>query len=184
MNPNSATLRSTDICALLGASDQSLYRWLSDPYPTFVWSNCNPRGRTYALPEIVARLRERRRGGLYGEDLAALVAHDTAVRAQNGDDGLWLDRDAQDRSGAYYAALCGEEAERAREIMKAIRGAATEARLSGINRLTQITLIQPGIVQFILSGEASELPVTYGGWQSFAKALWAVNPTENIEVAA
>lgn len=184
MNPNSATLRSTDICTLLSVSDQSIYRWLSDPYPTFVWSNCDPRGRTYALPEIVARLRERRARGLYGDDLAALVAHDSAVRAQNGDDGLWLDRDALDRSAGFYAALRGEETERARDVMRAMRGAALAAGLSGVNRLAQIALIQPGIVRFILNGEADELPVTDGGWQSFAKAIWAVNPAENLEVAA
>jgi len=97
MNPNSATLRSTDICTLLSVSDQSVFRWLSDPYPTFVWSNYTPRGRTYALPEIVARLRERRHLGLHGDDLAALVDFDTSVRAENGDDGLWLDKDGQDR---------------------------------------------------------------------------------------
>ena len=183
MNPNSATLRSTDICALLGVSDQSLYRWLSDPYPTFVWSNCSPRGRTYALPEVVARLREHRRKGLYG-DLAALVAHDTDVRAQNGEDGLWLDHDAQDRSAAFCAALAGDETERARSVMKAMRGAAMAAGLSGINRLAQVALIHTGVVRFILSGEADELPVGDAGWQSFAKALWAVNPpVEKYEAA-
>lgn len=183
MNPNSATLRSTDICTLLSVSDQSVYRWLSDPYPTFVWSNCTPRGRTYALPEIVARLRERRARGLEGDDHAALVALDTAVRARNGDDGLWLDRDALDRSAAFYAALVGEETERARAVMKATRGAALAVGLSGINRLAQIALINPGVVRFILSGEGDELPVTDAGWQSFAKALWAVNPSEHYEAA-
>lgn len=183
MNPNSATLRSTDICTLLSVSDQSTYRWLSAPYPTFVWSNCTPRGRTYALPEIVARLRERRRGGLDGDDLAALVAHDVAARAQNGDDGLWLDKDAQDRAAAFYAAFDGEERERARSVMKAVRAAAMAVGLSGINRLAQIALIHAGVVRFILSGEADELPVTDGGWQSFAKALWAVNPSEQYEAA-
>lgn len=183
MNPNSAALRSTDICAVLGVSDKSVFRWLSGPYPTFVWSNCTPRGRTYALPEIVARLRERRARGLYGDDLSALVAYDTAARAQAGDDGLWLDKDAQDRAAAFYAALHGEETERARDVMKAMRRAALAAGLSGVNRLAQIALIHPGVVRFILSGEADELPMTDGGWQSFAKALWAVNPSEHYEAA-
>lgn len=180
MNPNSATLRSTSICALLGVSDRSVFRWLSGPYPIHVFTS---RARNYALPEIVGRLRERRARGLY-DDLAALVEHDTTVRTQNGDDGLWLDHDAQDRAAAFYAALCGEETERARDVMKAMRRAAMSAGLNGVNRLAQIALIHPGVVRFVLTGEADELPMTDGGWQSFAKAIWAVNPAENFEVAA
>jgi len=68
--------------------------------------------------------------------------------------------------------------------MKACRHATVAAGLSGINRLAQIALIQPGIVRFILSGEVDELPVNDSGWQSFSKALWAVNPpVENYEAA-
>ncbi len=34
MNPESATLRSTDLCALLGVTDRSIHRWLAVPgYP-------------------------------------------------------------------------------------------------------------------------------------------------------
>lgn len=184
MNPSTATLRSLDLCALLGVSDQSLYRWLSGPYPVNHFSRSAPRGRTYAPPEIVVRLRERRARGLTGADLAAVVAHDSAVRAQNGDDGLWLDHDALDRSAAFYVSLRGEEVERARDCMKAVRHAATDTGLCGVNRLAQVALIQPGIVRFILTGEADELPVGNAGWCAFVKAIWAVNPAENIEVAA
>jgi len=181
MNPNSATLRSTDICALLGVCDQSLYRWLSGPYPAHNFAN---RARHYALPEIVARLRERRARGLHGDDIAALVNFDTQTRAARADDALWLGDGAQDRSAAFFAALTGEETERARDCMKAVRHAATDTGLSGVNRLAQIALIQPGIVRFILSGQADELPVGDGGWQSFVKAVWAVNPAENYKEVA
>lgn len=181
MNPNSATLRSTDLCALLGVSDQSVFRWLSGPYPSHIFTS---RARHYALPEIVGRLRERRARGLTGADLAALVAYDTQTRAARDTDSLWLGDGAQDRAASFFAALIGEEVERARDCMKAVRHAATDTGLSGVNRLAQIALIQPGLVRFILTGEADERPVGDGGWQSFAKALWAVNPAENIEVAA
>lgn len=184
MNPSTATLRSLDLCALLGVSDQSLYRWLAHPYPMNHFSRSTPRGRTYALPELVVRLRERRARGLTGEDLAAVVAHDTTVRDQTGNDGLWLDNDALDRAASFFAALVGEETERARDVMKTMRNAATESGLTGVNRLAQIALIQPGIVRFILTGQAAELPVRVVGWSAFVKAIWAVNPADNYEVAA
>ncbi|EPX82124.1 hypothetical protein Salmuc_02493 [Salipiger mucosus DSM 16094] len=94
-----------------------------------------------------------------------------------------MDGDAVNRSEAFYASLRGEEIERARAVTKAIRGAAVGAGLSGINRLAQITIIHPGFVRFILSGETDELPVTDAGWHSFAKPLWAVNPSEQYEAA-
>lgn len=184
MNPDTATLRSSDLCDLLAAPYRSLWRWLSDPYPIHNFSETAPRGRAYALPEIVARLRKRRHLGLCGEDLARVLAFDTETRAARQADCLWLGDDAQGRAASFFATLTGEEIERARGCMKAMRNAAAAAGLPAISRMGQIALIQPGIVRFILSGEADELPAGDAGWQSFAKAIWAVNPTENYEVAA
>jgi len=181
MNPDTATLRSRDICAILGVSDQSLYRWLARPYPVHHFSDVKPRGRTYALPEIVARLRQRSRDGLSGADLGSVVAFDTQARAARGDDILWLGEGAQDRAASFLAALEGEEVERARACMKAVRHAATQTGLSGVNRLSQIALIHPGLVRFILTGQTNELPVGNAGWESFTKAIWAVNPVHNYE---
>ena len=184
MNPETATLRASDLCALLAVPYRSLWRWLSDPYPPHHFSETAPRGRTYALPEIVARLRERRARGLSGEDLAALVAFDTEARAARQADCLWLGDDAQGRAASFFAALDGEETERARDVMKTMRNAAAAAGMSGISRLGQIAIIHPGVVRYVLSGAAHELPAGDAGWQSFAKAIWAVNPAENYEVAA
>lgn len=64
MNPYTATLPSTDICNLLNVTDRSAYRWLSNPYPRHIGAT-----RHYALPEVVARLRLRRKAGLKGDDL-------------------------------------------------------------------------------------------------------------------
>jgi len=179
MNPSNATLRSVDLCALLGVSDQSLYRWLANPYPANHFSRPAPRGRTYALPEIVVRLRQRRKSGLSGDELSRVVEFDTQSRATRADDALWLGDGAQDRSAAFFAALDNEETERARECMKAVRHAATDTGLCGVNRLAQITLIQPGVVRFILTGQGDEMPVGDAGWSAFVKAIWAVNPAEN-----
>ncbi|WP_333848268.1 hypothetical protein [Phaeobacter italicus] len=184
MNPETATLRSSDLCALLGVPHRSLWRWLSAPYPPHHFSETAPRGRTYALPEIVARLRKRRDWGLSGEGLARVLAFDTETRAARQADCLWLGDDAQGRAASFFAALTGEETERARDVMKTMRNAAAAAGLPAISRMGQIALIQPGSVRFILSGEADELPAGDAGWQSFAKAIWAVNPSENYEVAA
>lgn len=183
MNPDSATLRSTDLCAILHSTDQSLYRWLARPYPVHHVATQAPKGRTYALPEIVARLRDRRHLGLHGDDLAAVVTFDTETRAARDSDFLWLGDDALDRAAAFFAALSGEEVERARDVMKAVRNAAIGCGLTGVNRLGQIALIHPAVVRFVLTGEADELPIG-AGWQSFAKAIWAVNPAESYEVAA
>ena len=112
MNPNTATLRSTDICELLQVTDRSLHRWLANPYPVHTVPTVSPRGRTFALPEIVERLRKRRRDGLYGDDLARVVAFDTATRAKRLEDDLWVGNDAQGRAAAFFACLDGEETER------------------------------------------------------------------------
>ncbi|WP_416369682.1 hypothetical protein [Tritonibacter mobilis] len=184
MNPETATLRSSDLCALLGVPHRSLWRWLSAPYPPHHFSETAPRGRTYALPEVVARLRKRRDLGLSGEDLARVMAFDTETRAARQADCLWLGDDAQRRAASLFAALDDEETERARGCMKAMRNAAASAGLSGVSRLGQIAIIHPGVVRYVLSDAADELPAGDAGWQSFAKAIWAVNPSENYEVAA
>lgn len=111
MNPDSAIMRSTDLCSLLGTSDQSLYRWLVRPYPPHHFSSAAPRGRTYAAPEVVARLRERRARGLSGDDLARVVEFDTVSRSAMESDFLWVGEDAQGRAAAFFACLEGEETE-------------------------------------------------------------------------
>ena len=184
MNPASATLRSSDLCALLAATDRSLHRWLAHPYPVHHIPTISPRGRTFALPEIVVRLRKRRSVGLDGDDLARVVAFDTATRTQRQVDDMWIGEDAQGRAASFFAALDGEEDERARACKREVRNAATSCSLTGVSRLGQIALIHPGIVRYILTDEANELPVGDAGWQSFAKALWAVNPAEHLEEAA
>lgn len=183
MNPDSATMRSTDLCALLGASDQSLYRWLGRPYPPHHFSRVAPRGKTYALPEAVARLRERRARGLSGDDLARVVEFDTVSRSAMESDFLWVGEYAQRRAAAFFTCLEGKEPERARDCMKAVRNAAIACGLPVISPLGQIALLHPGIVRFVLTDDPAELPVGDAGWVSFAKALWAVNPDHESEAA-
>lgn len=184
MNPETATLRATDLCALLGVSYRSMWRWLSAPYPAHHLSEIAPRGRTYALPEIVARLRERRDLGLSGDDLARVSEFDARARAACESDFLWLGDGAQKRATLFLSALDAEEAERARVCVKVMRNATTSAGLIDASIIEEAAIIHPSLVRYILTTEADELPVGDAGWQSFSKAIWAVNPTENYEVAA
>lgn len=187
MNPISASLRSTDLCDLLGVSDQSIFRWMARPYPPFHDFRCAPRGKMFALPETVARLRERRRGGLGGDDLSRLVHFDAQIRAERarqGADDLWLGDDPEGRAAAFRAALTGEEEERARSAQKTVTGAAMAVGVPRVERLRRITLIHPACVRFILSGEAEELPVGDAGWTAWLKAVDVVNIPATIEQEA
>lgn len=181
MNYATATLRSVDLQALLAVSEQSPYRWLARPYPP----HSRPNGRAYALPEVVARIRQRGAKSLrHGAAILKLVAFDAEIRAEReseGADFLWLGEGAEERSAAFFAVLSPEEAERAREVRKEVRNAAACAGLTGVDRLGHISLILPATVRYVLSAEANELPVGDAGWRSFTSALWAVNPaTDNI----
>ena len=188
MNPITATMRSTDLCALLGVSDQSIFRWMARPYPPFHDFRCAPRGKMFALPETVARLRARRRGGLVGDDLSRVVGFDARVRAERarqGADELWLGDDPESRAAAFRAALKGEEEERARSVQKAVTSAAMAAGVPRVERLRRITLIHPACVRFILTGEAEELPVGDAGWAAWIRAVDVVNiPAAEERVAA
>ncbi|WP_167647627.1 hypothetical protein [Mameliella alba] len=134
------------------------------------------RARWYDLPTVVARLRERRKRGCFGDDLAALVDADTFERLEirGGQDELFLGDDALGRSVDFYAALVGEEAPRASAVRREVRKGAVSAGLIGVDRLSQVALLQPGIVRYILTGQADELP-RGDGWRSFTSGLWAVN---------
>ncbi|MER3352657.1 MAG: hypothetical protein RLQ73_01680 [Hoeflea sp. D1-CHI-28] len=188
MNPITATLRSADLCALLGVSDQSLYRWMTNPYPPFHDFRRAPRGKMFAVPDTVARLRQRRKRGLHGSDLFGVVAFDAqarAERARHGADDLWLGIDPEPRAEAFRAALTGEEVERARLVQKTAAQAALAAGVPRVERLRQIVLIHPATVRFILTGEGDELPAGDAGWQSWVRAIDIVNipNTEHKEVA-
>lgn len=187
MNPITASLRSTDLCALLGVSDQSIFRWMARPYPPFHDFRCAPRGKMFAPPEIVIRLRERRRGGLGGDALYRVVDFDMRVRAERarqGADDLWLGDDPESRAAAFRAALTGEEEERARLVQQTVANAALDAGVPRVERLRQITIIHPACIRFILIGEAEELPVGDAGWAAWIKAIDVVNIPTTIEQEA
>ena len=184
MNYTTATIRSVDLTQLLDLSLQSLWRWLKAPYPAHYLSQTTPRGKTYALPEIVARLRLSRKKGLRGDDLQALVNFDTAKRAERGDDGLWLSDHPANRAQAFFASLNGDEVDRARACMAAVRKSAIDAGLNGVEHLRQSILIYPPVVRFILTDEADELPANAAGWNSLTRALWCVNPLPVLKETA
>ncbi|QFT97387.1 hypothetical protein FIU85_08745 [Roseovarius sp. THAF8] len=178
MNPITATLRSADLCALLSVSDQSIYRWTAKPYPPFHDFRCKPRGKMFALPDIVVWFRERRKRALYGDDLSRVVEFDAHVRAERARDGvndLWLGDVPEARAEAFLKALTGEEVERARLVQKTATSAAIAAGLPRISRLSNIVLIHPGCIRFILTSEGEELPVGDAGWSSWIKAIDVVN---------
>ena len=181
MNHNACTIRSTDLQNLLNVSDRSVWRWMHEPYPR----HATPKNvRTYALPEVVARLRLRRKNGLSGDDLHRVVTFDTVARAKReifeNADFMWLGDAAEDRAKEFRAAIEGEgeAVERARAVQKEVRVAAMQAGLPGVERLRQSVLTHPGVARFVLTGEANELPASDAGWLAFTKALWAVNPNQ------
>ncbi|QFT80908.1 hypothetical protein FIU89_09835 [Roseovarius sp. THAF27] len=187
MNPITATLRSADLCTLLSVSDQSIYRWTAKPYPPFHDFRCSPRGKMFALPDIVVWFRERRKRGLYEDDLSRVVefdAHVRAERARDGVDDLWLGDAPEARAEGFLKALTGEEFERARLVQKTTTSFAMAVGVPRIERLRKIVLIHPGCVRFILTGEHDELPVGDAGWASWVKAIEVVNiPIEEKEAA-
>jgi hypothetical protein len=188
MNPITATLRSTDLCALLGVSDRSIWRWM-DGVTTFTDFGRAPRGHMYALPEVVTALRAKRRGGLSGDDLARVVGHDTAKRAERAGalgypDDIWLGGTPEARADAFRASLAGEEEERARLVQKTVTDAAIAAGAPRVERLRQITIIHPAAVRFILTGDFEELPVGDAGWTAWVKAIDLVNTPTTIEEEA
>lgn len=175
MNPNSATMRATDLCALLGVSDQSIYRWMARPYPVNHDFARAPRGRMFALPEVVVRLRERRKQGLFGSQLARVVEFDRAVRAEREFDDHWLGECPESRTDRFAAVLTDAENERFSFCRRAVGNAAVSCGLHGIERLRHIILVHPGVARFVLTGQAEELPVSDIGWQSWVRALDVLN---------
>lgn len=181
MNKDSATVRATDICRCLGVTMTSVRNWFAPDYPLHVLEQ---RVRWYPLPEVVERLRERRKRGLEpgSPEMTALVEHDTTERENRpGADDIWLgDGDVLGRAADFFSVLGGEETIRARSLRAEVRRAALGAGLQGcgIDRLSQVALTHPASVRFILSGQAYELPVGDAGWSAWVTALWAVNPME------
>jgi hypothetical protein len=68
--------------------------------------------------------------------------------------------------------------------MSAVRTAAIDAGLNGVEHLRQSILIYPPVVRFILTDEADELPANGAGWNSLTRALWCVNPLTTIKETA
>lgn len=173
-------MRSTDLQNLIDVGEKSIFRWFSAPYPRHALLKSV---RNYALPEVVARLRLRRKRGLYSADLASVVTFDTNARSKRevceNVEFMWLGDDAEERAGEFWAVLDGEEVERARSVQKEVRAAAIQAGLPGVGRLRQKALVHPSAARFILSGEAVEIPCTDGGWRNWTAALWAINPEQN-----
>jgi hypothetical protein len=133
---------------------------------------------------MVVRLRRRRQNGLTGPELHRLVNFDTSARAERGDDALWLGDHPAERAQAFFASLNGDEVDRARACMSAVRRSATEAGLIGVEHLRQSILIYPPVVRFILTDEASELPANSAGWGAITRALWCVNPQPALKETA
>ena len=183
MNPITATLRTNEVCQKLGVSERAFYRWMAQPYPIHHENGRMPRGRLFALPELVARLRCRRKRGLYGAELARVVDFDASERAPKGSDDLWLGDAPEERAAAFCEALTGEEMDRARMLQKTVTDAALSAAVPRIARLRECVLIHPAAVRFILTGCAAELPVG-DGWASWVRALSVVNIPTIIEQEA
>lgn len=190
MNPITATLRATDLCILLDVAPRSFERWLPRPIPVHVDFSAAPRGRMYALPEVLTFLRANRKRGLYGDDLARIVKYDTSERAERAaspgfPDDVWLGGTPEVRSESFRAALIGAEVERARLVQKAVGQAAVVAGVPRVERLRQIVLIHPAVVRFILANEGDELPAGDAGWKSWVRAVDIVNipATEHKEAA-
>ncbi len=178
MHPNShnATLRILDLEELGVANKRSLVRWFQPRPPAHVVLG-SPKGVLYPLPVAVERIRQRSQRGLSGNILNRVVDFDAAVRAERGDDDIYLGECAEQRSAAFACCLTPKESERARAVQREVRAAALH--LPGVEHLRQIVLIHPAAVRYVLSTQADELPCGDGGWRSFTNALWAVNPKNN-----
>jgi hypothetical protein len=108
------------------------------------------------------------------------VAFDASARARRSGDDLWLGDDPEARATAFLECLSDEERGRAREVGRTIRNAITAAGLTDADRLAHVAVIQPGIVRYVLSGDRAELPIGQRGEESFARALWAMNPPNAV----
>ena len=178
LDTNSATLRILDLQNLGVATKRSLVRWFQ-PRPVVHSVSGSPKGVLYPLPEVVARIRQRSKRGLFGDVLHRVVTFDSQVRAQRGTDDIYLGDSAPERAADFVCCLSPEEAERARGVQRQVREAAIRSGLPGVEHLRQIILTHPAAARFILSNQSDELPCGAGGWSSFTNALWAVNPKHN-----
>jgi hypothetical protein len=178
LDTNSATLRILDLQNLGVATKRSLVRWFQ-PRPVAHMVSGSPKGVLYPLPEVVARIRQRSRIGLFGDVLHRVVSFDAAVRAERGEDDIYLGECAEQRAAAFACCLTPKESERARAVQREIRAAALQSGLPGVEHLRNIVLICPSVAKYVLSNSADELPCGDGGWRSFTNALWAVNPKYN-----
>jgi len=179
------TTSATDLIDLFGWSYQSTYRWFSrhpDGYPPHTNRD---RGRYFRLEDVVGRLRDARKRGLYGEELEAVVKHDAKVRRTASHEDLYIGEDVERRADKVIAALTPNELDRLKACKKAFTSAAISAGSIGLTRLRHALILHPAILRYVLTKNNAELPVGDLGWFSFSKALCVVNvvPSNEMEAA-
>ena len=186
-------ITSTVLSVVLAISDQAIWRWFSrngtDAYPPhFVGQQ---RCKHYALPDVVARLREGRNRGLAGGDLRDLVDFDTAHRAELLLTGpaLHLGSDLAERAATVHAALTPVEAARFAQSRTNIRVGLLTAfwqRLQHVDpAIYDLAVLHPSVLRYVLIGEADELPTTSTEWVNWAAEFITTNvDTSTIEALA
>jgi len=186
------TISGPDLQLAFDCSPQSVVRWFKthpDGHPPHVKKD---RVIFYRLRDVVVRLRDKlpttnskdhcvRQGGLYGEDLANIVALDALRRREMEVDDIYVGDDP-DGIRDLLRSLTEDETERYRDMRVAFTYAAAACGLTP-ERYVDRLILHPAILRYTLTGDEEELP-TLHGWPSWARAFATVNLPNDIEKVA
>lgn len=161
------SITTASVMESTGAHKNSLTSWLRDlPY-----TRAGVGGiyiRRYRPDDVVTALRTRRRGGLEGDALRAIVS------AFPADDlGAPLD-DADSRAAVLLTTFTAEERERFARVTKwAGEGAAyamwDKTHLFDVGRALGLLVLRPAVLTYILTAQRRrDLPTTREGWGDYA----------------
>lgn len=171
--------------AALGVSDSGFANWSSKlPFEReyaarFVggWGRSKPK--QYRLADLVVALRQKRKAGLYGDDLRAVVN-----LAPDGDDPTeHLGEDSEKRAGDLLVTLTPEERARYVNVCKRA-GEGTIAAFWGktqhidVQKHSGLIALRPSVLKYILTGERSAyLPKDRDEWSGFVASHILANAT-------
>lgn len=176
----------------LGASRSSWKRWTAHlPNERNFHGIKNGGGsdhKQFRLSDLVPAILTKRRGGLHGDELAALVALDTSP----ADPAQPLGKDADTRTAALHAVLTDEERKRFARVADHAAKAASDVlwgkgHLYDLGRCLGLLILRPEVLAYVLTGTRRVgLPDhTRQAWAEYAAVhiVAAVRPHELTAIA-